>query len=240
MQLVLAPGLLCDAEVWRAQRAALAEFGDIFIPQYAQLNSLPAMAERLLGSVKGSFAIAGHSMGGRVALEVFRQAPQRVLGLALLDTAYQPLAGGEVGEKERAGRLKLLNIAQTQGMHAMASEWVLPMVHPSRHEDRALLDTIVRMMERASPEIYAAQINALLCRPDATKLLPQIACPVLTLCGAEDLWSPAARHREMAQMVQHGEFVVIPDCGHMSPMERPGAVNVALRDWLKRIAARPA
>lgn len=237
MQLVLVPGLLCDGKAWRAQRLALADRADISVADHGLLDSLPAMAARILERTVGSFAIAGHSMGGRVALEVFRQAPQRVLGMALLDTAYLALAAGEAGEKERAGRLHLLQIARTQGMRAMAGEWVGPMVHPARHGDAALIEAIVSMLERASPDVYAAQINALLTRPDASALLPQIAVPVLTLCGTEDQWSPMIRHREMARMVRHGEFVPVPECGHMSTMERPEAVNEALRHWLERVAA---
>lgn len=233
--LVLVPGLLCDAAVWERQRAALAADADIRVADHGTLDSLASMAARVLDSVPGRFAVAGHSMGGRVAFEIQRQAPERVAGLALLDTACAALAPGAAGEQERHARLALLALARRDGMRAMAREWVRGMVHPQRLEDAALIDPILDMFERKTPDIFAAQIHALLARPDARGLLGAIRCPTLVLCGAQDAWALPQGHRDMAAAIADSTFAEIPGCGHMAPMEKPAEVNVALAAWLERI-----
>jgi pimeloyl-ACP methyl ester carboxylesterase len=235
--LVLLPGLMCDAAVWAAQVEALAGRVDCHVPDYGDLDSLGAMAEHVLATVPaGRFALAGHSMGGRVAFEVWRQAPERVERLALLDTSYHPLAPGEAGEAERRQRLALLEIARRQGMRTMAREWALGMVHPSRHAT-PVFEAVLDMIERSTPGTFAAQIEALLARPDATALLGTIRGPTLLLCGREDAWSPPSRHEFMRDRIADARLVVVETCGHMSTMEQPTAVSAALRDWLDLPAA---
>ncbi len=228
---VLLPGLVCDASVWAHAQAALRDRAEIFIPDYGLLDSLPAMAEQVLGAAPPRFALAGHSMGGRIALEILRRAPERVAALALLDTGVAPLAAGEAGEREAAGRHKLLAIAREQGMAAMAAQWVQGMIWPPRLSERPLVDSVIDMMARKSADIFAAQIRALLARPDAAPLLEGIRCPALFLAGEDDSWAPASRHREMAAQVSGARLVIVPQCGHMSTLERPEAVTRALLDW---------
>ena len=170
-------------------------------------------------------------MGGRVALEMFRRAPDRIAALALLDTGVQPLAAGEAGAREAAGRHELLDIARTRGMAAMAQRWVQGMVWQPRLHDAPLLQSVIDMFARRSADMFAAQIRALLARPDASGLLPTIRCPTLVLCGTEDSWAPASRHREMAAQVPGSQLVLVPECGHMGTMERPQAVTAALSAW---------
>src|SRR4051812_28248393 len=179
--LVLIPGLLCDATVWLHQRAALADVADVRISDHGKRDSLAAMARAILDSAPPRFAIAGHSMGGRVALEVYRTAPRRVSGLGLLDTGYSALAPGVAGEREVAGRRKLLEIARRDGMRAMARDWVKGMVHAGRLAERTLVDPILDMFESKTPDIYAAQTRALIDRPDAKPVLTSIRCPTLVL-----------------------------------------------------------
>ncbi len=231
---VLLPGLVCDATVWSHARAALGAHGDVGIAEYGLLDSLGAMAEKVLAESPPHFAVAGHSMGGRVALEVLRRAPQRVTALALLDTGTQPLAAGEAGEREAAGRHELLAIAREQGMATMAARWVQGMVWKPRLQDHALIDSVIQMFARRSADMFAAQIRALLARPDATGLLAGIRCPTLVLCGENDAWAPAARHREMAAQIPGATLTLIPECGHMCTLERPEAVTRALLDWQTR------
>jgi pimeloyl-ACP methyl ester carboxylesterase len=233
--LVLVPGLLCDAAVWEQQRAALAARATLVIADHGSLDSLAAMAQRVLDATPGRLAIAGHSMGGRVAFEVLRQAPERLSGIALLDTACRPLAPGAVGEQERHGRLALLATARRDGMRAMAREWVRGMVHPRRLDDAPLIEAILQMFERKTPDIFAAQIHALLSRPDARQLLGAIHCPTLVLCGAQDSWALPQGHREMAAAIPGSTLTLIEDCGHMAPMEQPAPVGAALVDWLARL-----
>jgi pimeloyl-ACP methyl ester carboxylesterase len=228
---VLLPGLVCDAEVWSHARAAFEPRARVHIPDYGLLDSLGDMAELVLRAAPARFALAGHSMGGRIALEVMRRAPQRVAALALLDTGIAPLAPGDVGEREAAGRYELLEIAKAQGMAKMATRWVQGMVWEARLSDQALIASVVEMMARSGAEIFAAQIRALLARPDAAPLLAGIRCPTLVLCGENDSWAPADRHRDMAARIAGARLILVPECGHMSTMERPEAITQALLDW---------
>jgi len=227
--LVLLPGLLCDRAVWQPLFGVL---GPGHVADYGPRDSLVAMAEHVLATAPaGPLAVAGHSMGGRVAFEMLRQAPERIERLALLDTSYHPLAEGEAGDNERAGRLALLATARRDGMRVMAREWALGMVHPSRH-DTPLFEAVLDMFERKTPDIFAAQITALLNRPDCNELLGTIRCPTLLLCGREDAWSPPSRHEHMHRAIAGSRLVVVEQCGHMSTMEQPQEVAQALAGWL--------
>jgi pimeloyl-ACP methyl ester carboxylesterase len=229
---VLVPGLMCDATVWQHQIAALSPAREVLVAEHGLSATLGAMAGRILDHASPRFALAGHSMGGRVALEVLARAPERVTRLALLDTGYQALAPGEPGDRERAGRYRLLDIAQQQGMLVMAKDWARGMVHPARLSDSALMDAIHSMIVNAGVAQFEAQITALLARPDRTELLKSLRLPTLVLCGRDDSWSPYARHEDMARLIHASLLTGVPDCGHMSTMERPEAVTSAMLAWL--------
>jgi len=230
--LLMLPGLVCDRAVWQPQIDVLSDRFDCVVPHYGKLDSLAAMARHALDTAPpGPLAVAGHSMGGRVAFEMLRLAPQRIERLALLDTSYHPLPPDEAGETERAGRFALLQRARTQGMRAMAREWAQGMVHPSRLGD-PIFDAVLDMFERSSVAAFAAQIEALLARPDMQPLLPLIRCPTLLLCGRDDGWSPPARHEFMHARIAGSRLVVVEQCGHMSTMEQPEPVTAALQAWL--------
>lgn len=231
--LLMLPGLLCDRVAWAATAALLPQY-DCRVPAWGALDTIDAMADYVLASTpEPHFALAGHSMGGRVALEVVRRAPRRVTHLALLDTGYQALPDGEAAERERSGRAALLARAREAGMRAMGQVWATGMVHPDRI-GTPLFGAILDMIERSHPEQFAAQIHALLGRPDATSLLDEVRCPTLVLCGRQDTWSPLARHEVMAGLMPNAVLNVVEHSGHMSPMERPQAVADAMQTWLAR------
>lgn len=235
--LLLLPGLTCDAAVWAHQAATLSAVANPIVPAWGLLNSLSDMARLALSqSQQDRIWVAGHSMGARVALEMWRLAPERIAGLALLDTGAHPRAEGEAGDKEERARMALLGIAQRQGMRAMGSQWARGMVHESRR-DSAVFDAILDMQERSSAAQFEAQIQALLSRPDARPLLSTITCPLWLLCGEDDAWSPPAQHQAMADLVPHATLTLIPTCGHMSPMEQPEAVSQWLLGWWQATAA---
>lgn len=230
--LVLLPGLMCDEAVWAEQQRALAGRVDTFVVEYGRSASIAAMADCVLAQAPADrFALAGHSMGGRVAIEVQRRAPERVERLALLDTGYQPLADGRAGALERARRMELLEMARRDGMRAMGSRWARGMVHP-RHVGTPLFEALLDMIERRDADTFAAQIAALLQRPDAGPRLPAIDCPTLVLCGRDDAWSTLPQHEQMAAALPDALLCAVDDCGHMATMEQPAAVSRAFAGWL--------
>jgi pimeloyl-ACP methyl ester carboxylesterase len=217
--------------VWKDQVHAFSEITTVRVIDYGLSDSIGKMAEVALDGAPEHFAIAGHSMGGRVAFEIVRRAPERVAGMAVLDTAYRAFAGGEAGEREKEQRSALLSVARTKGMRAMSQFWMKGIIHPDRMADTELTDAIVEMMGRKTPEIFAAQIKALLERPDATPVLSAVRCPSMVLVGRQDTWSSIAGHREIAALIPHATLAVIEHCGHMSPMERPADVTAAMTAW---------
>ncbi len=231
--LLLSPGLLCDEATWQAQIETLSAHADCIVARHGMADSIEAMTRQALQLLPPDrpFSVAGHSMGGRCALEIAHVAPERLQRLVLLDTGYQARPPGAVAETEAAQRADLLAVARSQGMRAMGRQWARGMVHPSRW-DSPVFEDILRMVERFTPEQFAVQIQALLHRPDATILLPQIKVPTLLICGREDTWSPLARHQQMQRLIPGSQLEVIADCGHMSTMEQPAAVSQALAAWL--------
>ncbi len=233
--LLLIPGLMCDHTVWEPVMPALQTAADCRVVDHGLANSLRGMAEQVLQAAPPRFAIAGHSMGARVALEVLRLAPERVSRVALLDTGYTAKPLGAAGEDEAAKRYKLLALAQIEGVRAMAQAWVRGMVHPDRLQDAALIEDILLMFERKSALHFEKQINALLTRADASDVLRAIRVPTLVLCGAQDSWAPIAQHEAMQALVPNAaqaRLSVIDHAGHMAPMERPEAVAEALLSWM--------
>lgn len=230
--LVLVPGLVCDARVWQDQAGTLSADRHVLLAAHGMADDLGLMAGRILDAAPPRFALAGHSMGGRVALEMLARAPGRITRLALLDTGFEKLPAGAAGEQERAGRYQLRDLGRREGMSALGRSWSQGMVHPSRLHDAALMDAIHAMIERAPLARFEAQTEALLSRPDRTALLGQIRVPTLVLCGRDDAWSTLARHQRMAQLIPGSQLVAVPECGHMATMEQPAAVTRALAGWL--------
>jgi pimeloyl-ACP methyl ester carboxylesterase len=230
--LLLAPGLMCDATSWGAIPSMLSGF-DCRVVDHGTADSLTQMAEQLLAHAPERFALAGHSMGGRVALEVMRIAPERVTHLGLFDTGHLPKPAGAAGDEEVRKRMTLLAMAREQGVRAMASEWVKGMVAPHRLGDAPLIEAILDMFERKSADIFERQLRALIQRPDATHVLQQVKVPTLVLCGELDAWSPPAQHQAIADCIPaRPRVVTMADCGHMAMQEQPEAVAQAMRQWL--------
>jgi pimeloyl-ACP methyl ester carboxylesterase len=225
--LVLLCGLLCDAEVWSGVAEHLDDVADVQIADFRGLGSIDSMVQRVLGLAPKRFLLAGHSMGGRVALQAWRTAPIRIAGIALLNTGVHPVAPHEY---EQRGRL--VELARTQGMRALADEWLPSMLDAERTPDLALYARLVAMIMRDTPEGYARQVQALLNRPEAASLLPTLTVPTLLLSATGDRWSPPAQHHAMQANVPGGQLKIIRDAGHMAPSEQPAAVALALRTWL--------
>ena len=196
-------------------------------------DSIAAIANDVLQQAPQKFALAGLSMGGIVAMEIMRQAPARVERLALLNTSY----GSEPEEKQviRRQQIEQVNAHGFAGLLKMVEEYYFPFYVAKRHLSNAdIKQTVMNMAERAGINAFNNQWNALLHRVDSTETLQKISVPTLVLCGDEDVLCKPKVHREMADLIKNSHLEIIPDCGHLSTLEDPDAVNRALRQWLKR------
>lgn len=227
-KLYLLSGLLCDATVWAPLMPGLEQVADVRTLDFRGFDDIGAMAEKVLDNASDGFALVGHSMGARVALEVYRRAPERVERLALLSTGIHPAKPGE-----REGRQRLVDLAHHEGMDALAEQWLPPMVLEANRENPALMLPLLDMVRRMTPIIYQQQVHALLNRPDASHQLEDILCPVLVGVGRQDQWSPLAQHELIASRINHSRLVVFENSGHMAPFEAAEQVLEALTTWLE-------
>jgi pimeloyl-ACP methyl ester carboxylesterase len=225
--LVLVPGLLCTKALWTAQMAALGDIADMTVADHTRDDSLAAIATSILAAAPARFALAGLSMGGYIAYEILRQAPERVTRLALLDTGYRADA-----PERREQRLALMALAEREGARK-AQEALLPaLIHKSRLTDKALVEAVLQMGADTGTEAFKRQQTAIMSRPDSTPLLAGIRCPTLVLVGRDDALTPPELSQEMASRIPGAKLVIVPNCGHLSTMEQPVAVNRAMRAWL--------
>lgn len=225
---VFLPGLLCDAQLWQPQIVGLGPSIEPWVADLTRDDSIAGMARRALAEAPvPKFALAGLSMGGYVAMEIMRQAPERVERLALLDTQARP----ETPEA-RERRLALMVLAEKGGF-AGVSEQLLPLfVHGSRLSDTPLVELIKDMAKNVGKDAFLRQQKAIMQRPDSRDTLWKIRCPTLVLCGEHDLLTPRDRHEEIAAAIRGSTLVVLPGCGHLSTLEKPLEVNRALSAWL--------
>jgi pimeloyl-ACP methyl ester carboxylesterase len=226
--LVLIPGLLCDGQLWQSQVKNLVDIADIWIADHSRSDTMAGVARDILADAPfESFAMAGLSMGGYIALEIMRQARQRVTRLALLDTS----PGADLPEQTQK-RLDFIALAE-HGKFLGITEVLLPLlIHPSRLGEHPLTEVVRSMAKKTGREAFVRQELAIISRADSRNLLATIECPTLVLCGRQDAITPLTLHEEMAGSIRLARLEVIEDCGHLSTLERPVEVNAALRRWL--------
>jgi pimeloyl-ACP methyl ester carboxylesterase len=227
LPIVLVPGLLCSAEVFAAQAAALWPHGPVTIASTLEGETLPDMAAAILAQAPPRFALAGLSMGGYVCLEIMRQAPQRVVKLALLDTTARPDT-----PEQMAQRRALLARARGGDFEALLAQALSAILHVTHQNDPALRAVNVRMGLTVGIDGLARQIEAVMARADSRPSLSAIAVPTLILVGDCDPLTPPALAEEMAAAIPQARLVVVPECGHASTLEQPEAVNRALIEWV--------
>jgi len=225
--LILLPGLLCDAALWQNQIDRFGQRFEIIVADLTRDDTLRGMAGRVLASAPPRFALAGLSMGGYVAQEILREAPQRVSRVALLDTSARP-DSAEQTERRRA----LIKLAQTGKFKGVTPRLLPLLIHPARLDDRALTGIVMAMAERVGQGAFLRQQHAILNRPDGRPDLPSIVCPALVVCGRNDALTPPALSREMADGIPDARLLELDECGHLSSLEQPELVNQALEDWL--------
>jgi pimeloyl-ACP methyl ester carboxylesterase len=224
---VLVPGLLCSSEIFGAQIPALWAFGPVTVASTLEGDRIEEAAASILRDAPPRFALAGISMGGYLSLEIMRQAPSRVLKLALLDTSARP----DTIEQTDA-RLQALAQARTRFM-AVALLTLARLLHPHRRGDPDILDINRRMARAVDFKGYERQVRIAISRPDSRPFLGAIDVPTLVLVGDCDPLTPLDHSQEIASAVRGAVLNVVPDCGHLSPIEQPGHVSKALARWVQ-------
>ena len=228
LPILFVPGLNCSARLYGAQLPALWRFGPTMVTDHRRDDTMEAIAERILATAPPRFALVGLSMGGYIALTIMRAAPERVARLALLDTSARP---DRPEQTER--RLAQIALAQGGRFGAVADSLFPLFVHRSRHDDAELKRLVRLMAEETGSDAFVRQQKAIMARPDARPLLASIRCPTLVLVGEGDELTPPALSQEIAAAIVGARLVVVPDCGHLSTLEQPDAVNRALMDWME-------
>jgi pimeloyl-ACP methyl ester carboxylesterase len=226
-------GLLCDETVWQSVASQLQDDFDCSICSFAGFTSLVDMARSVNAEAPTNFILVGHSMGGRVALEIYRECPERINMLGLFNTGVHLPKEGEA-----AGRQKLLDIADKKGMAAVAEAWLPPMMAQRSLQNQELMQSLRNMVTRYSAEQFHAQIHALLQRPEVESLLSNIKPPTLLVSADEDSWSPVEQHETILKSIADAELAVIQGAGHMAPVECPETVAVIIREFVARNANR--
>lgn len=225
--ILLIPGLNCTAEIYRGQLPALWQFGPVTVASHTDGANTAEIARSILADAPPKFALAGFSMGGYIAFELLRQAPDRVLALALLDTSARP-DSPEATEKRRAA----MALAE-QGKFSLAVQQAFPnAVHPDHLDNADLKALHVRMAKANGPDVYIRQQQAIITRPDSRPDLAGIKVPTLVLVGEADAITPPDAAKEMAAGIDGAKLVTVPKAGHMALAEQPEIVTAAMVEWL--------
>lgn len=229
------PGLLSDGHVWRAAEGAVQAAG--LATATADLTTqatIHDMARDLLARHAGPLIVVGHSMGGRVAMEMARMAPGQIAGLALLNTGTHPPREGEAETRQA-----MIDLCHQDGMAALAARWLPGMMNPEGAPDPAVVAGLTAMVCRSTPQIHERQLRALLSRPDAAATL-RFKGPMLLIVGRQDRWSPIAQHEEIARLCPQARLEIVEDAGHFAPVEQPDRVAALLAVWARDAAAADA
>jgi len=224
---VLIPGLLCTPRLYAEQLPSLWRFGSVTVADHTRDDSMPGIARRILAQAPPKFALIGLSMGGYVAFEVQRQAPERVAKLALLDTTARPDAPEQTEQRKRQ-----IEMARHGRFDGIAQLLFPRFVAAARHGDRALQDVVRTMAEDTGAEAFVRQQTAIMNRADSRAGLGAIACPTLVVVGADDALTPPDRAAEMVAAISGARQRVVPECGHLSTLEQPETVTQALVAFL--------
>ncbi len=227
LPLLFLPGLLCDRALWENQVRHLADVAESQVMDLSRDDTVGALAAAVLAMAPPRFALAALSMGGYVALEILRRAPERVLRLALIDTTARPDSPEQLSR-----RRGLINLARSGKFRGVTPRLLPLLIHPDRQADQPLTSTVMAMAERVGQEAFIRQQTAIMSRPDSRPGLGAIACPTLVVGGREDALTPPPLLAEIADHIPGARHVIIEECGHLPPLERPHALSALLRQWL--------
>ena len=221
---------MCDARLYSPQLVAFSPWRTVVFSPLSGADSVAELARQILATAPPRFALAGLSMGGIVAMELVRQAPARVAGLALLDT--NPLAEAEEVAARRTGQLARVAAGE---LKAVMRDDMKPHYLTSGPRRNQILDLCLEMALALGPEVFARQSHALRNRPDQTDTLRAFRAPAVILCGEDDALCPRSRHELMAELMPQADFHVIPGAGHLPTLEQPDLTTRYLEQWLAQI-----
>lgn len=225
--LVLLPGSLTDEQVWAHQASALADIADIHIPHILGPDTLAGMAQAVIAHAPDRFALCGFSMGGRVALEVYRRIPERITRLSLVSASIHSIAEGEDQKRK-----PLLDLAMAEGMEALADAWLPRIVRPDLLGNAEFMAPLRAMALRQTPGDYIREVRALLTRDPVDDVAAEVTCPVLAIAGDLDPLSTSARNAEIQRLIPHARVVIFENCAHFPMLEYPERTSAELRAWL--------
>jgi pimeloyl-ACP methyl ester carboxylesterase len=225
--LLLLPGLLNTRRLYQTQIADLAGEADVVVPELWHHDTIGAMAAAALAMAPERFALGGFSMGGYVAFEILRRAPERVTRLALMDTQATPDT-----PEATARRRGFIEQTKLGRFHGVQPSLLPSIVHRDHLNDQSIIQPIVEMAAEVGADGFCRSQTAMIARADSRPMLGGIRQPTLVLVGRQDIATPLARAEEMAADISHSQLVVIDRCGHMTPLEKPAEVTAALRRWL--------
>lgn len=228
LPVVLVPGLACSPRIYEPQIPSLWRQGAVFVANHARGGDMATIARRILAEAPLRFSLAGHSMGGYIIFEMFRQAPERIARLAFLNTSARPEAP-EVSEKRRA----MIAEVKQGGYRAVMDRLFANFVHPALARDEQLHRIVLDMADDVGPDAFVWQLEAITGRIDSRPTLAQIKCPTLVLTSDTDNMMPPDASSEIASGIPGAKLVNIQDCGHLTQLEKPQAVTDALLDWLE-------
>lgn len=225
---IFAPGLMCDDRLFDPQKPFLGGT----VADLSADDSIAGMAARLLKAAPERFILAGLSMGGIVGFEVVRQAPERVMGLALLNTS----ARADAPRQSEIRHTQIARVNQGALRQVVLEELKPNYLGEEARGDQDLLDLIYAMAEGFGPPVFKRQSTALMNRVDSRQSLLAIQCPTLIIAGEEDEVCPVKLHEEMAAPIPYADLIVLPECGHLSTLEQPAHVTKALASFAEKIA----
>lgn len=226
--LLLFPGLLCGARLWRDQVAALSVSVHCIVADCTQDDTLDDMVRRALTAMPDRFAVAGLSMGGYAALALMRLAAQRVTGLCLMDTSARP----DTPEQALRRRGLMALVARGNRFKGVTPRLLPLLLHPDRLGDQAICNEVMAMADRVGPAAYLRQQAAIVARPDSRPELARIAVPTLVAVGTGDQLTPPHLAVEIAELMPGAKLHVVEGAGHLLPMERPATATDLMREWL--------
>lgn len=225
-ELLLLPGFMLDQALWDDMRYGLEHLGRLHFGDLGQDDTISAMAARVLQQAPERFVLVGFSMGGYVAQAIMQQAPQRVIALALLNTSARQQAPRQI-----AGNRMHLELARQVPFKGLTSRALASSVHPDRANDRVLLDRLQAMALRNGKEVFIRQLSAL--RSDGYTELHKIHCSTLIVASRNDQLSSIAEAQQMQAQIAAAQMVLIENCGHMTPLEKPEELLRIVSDWLR-------